>query len=781
MSNEEINDDCDEDISKQHSELLKSVAKLDHNFLKIKIPERSELTSEISEFHLPRNVIADEDPIRIDNLVKTLRGKKQCLKLSDQYKDTKKRAKVLSKPLEKPAEEKLKREVCFENNSEYLKKWNAVVTKNRVADQLVFPINKLPSNKLQKNGKVGYNRVQSDLEKEYAALEPVKETEDDEDNLDKFAMTKEEMIQKAKENAKFRAQQSYKAEKARRRNKIKSKKFHKIEKRAKIKQQFEEFDKLQKDNPEIALQKLEQLDKARAQERMSLKHKNTGQWARNKQVRAKYDKESRQVLAQQLSISRELTQKIRKDDSDDDEEENLEPHFVKTASGSLEYNPWVNNEIKVPQTEENSLVEEKQRKIGADEAEISRNLVEKPTRLSRRKTSSFSNPVEQVTTEYLSDKSPKDTNGSGKKRKIKELKCDKVSRVEKVKDRDLKKKDIEPTDNSGTSKWLVEVCDDLNQSTHSSSTKLPKISEIFENMESKSQQKVSKKLKMLKRKLKSTSVSKSKKMKTNSDDKHSDLSFKTKGNRPVIDEALSEKSTGYNDQSNEEVKSTGVESEVELNPAAKNTSKIPLTEIDPNNFINAKSKHLNLKTRLPDSSGNEGDALDDSDEEDQEEIRQNIISEAFVDDDVVNEFKNEKEAEQKKSQINHIETNLPGWGSWADKNTKISQRKKRRFITNSTDKTPRKDKAKENVIIIDDSHLSIKQHQVNDLPHPFMTVTDFEASIRAPIGRNFVPEITHRQLIKPPIKTRMGTIIEPMDEDILLKKKSSAHQNEIKL
>lgn len=88
-----------------------------------------------------------------------------------------------------------------------MKKWNAVVTKNRVADHLVFPINKLPSSKLQKSGKVGYNRVQSDLEKEYAALEPEKETEDDEDKLDKFAMTKEEMIQRAKENAKFRAQQ----------------------------------------------------------------------------------------------------------------------------------------------------------------------------------------------------------------------------------------------------------------------------------------------------------------------------------------------------------------------------------------------------------------------------------------------------------------------------------------------------------------------------------------------------------------------------------------------
>lgn len=48
---------------------------------------------------------------------------------------------------------------------------------------------------------------------------------------------------------------------------------------------------MQNTNPEEALAKLEQLDKTRAEERMSLRHKNTGQWAKNQQIRAKYNKE----------------------------------------------------------------------------------------------------------------------------------------------------------------------------------------------------------------------------------------------------------------------------------------------------------------------------------------------------------------------------------------------------------------------------------------------------------------------------------------------------------
>lgn len=54
---------------------------------------------------------------------------------------------------------------------------------------------------------------------------------------------------------------------------------------------MKEFEQLQKTNPEAALEKLEQLDKTRAEERMSLRHKNTGKWAKSKQIMAKYDKE----------------------------------------------------------------------------------------------------------------------------------------------------------------------------------------------------------------------------------------------------------------------------------------------------------------------------------------------------------------------------------------------------------------------------------------------------------------------------------------------------------
>lgn len=107
----------------------------------------------------------------------------------------------------------------------------------------------------------------------------------------KFPMSIKEMMEKRREAAKLRAYQSYKEAKARRQNKIKSKKYHRIQKRERVKQQMKEFELLQKTDPQAALEKLEEIEKARALERISLRHKGTGKWAKNKQIRAKYDKE----------------------------------------------------------------------------------------------------------------------------------------------------------------------------------------------------------------------------------------------------------------------------------------------------------------------------------------------------------------------------------------------------------------------------------------------------------------------------------------------------------
>jgi len=125
----------------------------------------------------------------------------------------------------------------------------------------------------------------------------------------------------------------------------------------------------------------------------------------------------------------------------------------------------------------------------------------------------------------------------------------------------------------------------------------------------------------------------------------------------------------------------------------------------------------------------------------------------------------------KKSQPQNIDLSLPGWGSWGGPNIKKSKaaRKKSRFILNVPKQMPRKPENQGDVIVFEHENEKLKKHLVKELPYPFTRVKDFEATIRAPISRTFVPMNAHVRLIQSAVKTKLGQVIEPMDENELVK------------
>lgn len=60
--------------------------------------------------------------------------------------------------------------------------------------------------------------------------------------------------------------------------------------------------------------------------------------------------------------------------------------------------------------------------------------------------------------------------------------------------------------------------------------------------------------------------------------------------------------------------------------------------------------------------------------------------------------------------------------------------------------------------------------QVNDLPFPYTSVKQFEQSIRTPVGKTWVPETAHKQLVKPKVVTKLGQIIAPIDKSEVFSK-----------
>ena len=81
----------------------------------------------------------------------------------------------------------------------------------------------------------------------------------------------------------------------------------------------------------------------------------------------------------------------------------------------------------------------------------------------------------------------------------------------------------------------------------------------------------------------------------------------------------------------------------------------------------------------------------------------------------------------------------------------------------------RRDKDLEHVIISEKKDARIASFQISELPHQFKNVEDFENKMSQPVGRTWNPDHKFRKLTMPKVKTRIGTIIEPIDKDDIVR------------
>lgn len=279
-------EDFDDD---KHEKLLDKILSI-NKAQQLKNASRTEPTLQISEFDLAKSITGKTGVINVGDLTNVLQKKKTHADIKKRVENTNKITSTLPKPLEKPVADQINRTVAYEKTRLELDRWEPIITANRVSTDLLFP---LPSKDFDKNvdlTKKWKLKSAFDIEMEKNFPELVEEIKVD-TQPEEVKLTLKELRAKRGELAKIRAKLSYQEAKARRQNKIKSKKYHRVQKKAKIKQQLKEFEELRKSNPEEALKKLDEIERIRALERFSLRHKSTGKWAKNKQIRAKYDKE----------------------------------------------------------------------------------------------------------------------------------------------------------------------------------------------------------------------------------------------------------------------------------------------------------------------------------------------------------------------------------------------------------------------------------------------------------------------------------------------------------
>uniref|UniRef100_A0A8C2YJH9 U3 small nucleolar RNA-associated protein 14 homolog A-like n=1 Tax=Chinchilla lanigera TaxID=34839 RepID=A0A8C2YJH9_CHILA len=343
-------DEGDSDEERKHQKLLQAISSLDKKN-RWKLAERSEASLTVSEFNVSSE--GSGERLGLSDLLEPVKASSSFAVMKKQLNKVKSK-KTVELPLNKEEVKQIHREIAFNKTSQTLSKWDPIVLKNRQAEQLVFPLEKGQSGFIPTELVFSGWKARTPLEQEvFNLLHKNKQPVTDcllapMEKASLKAMSLEEAKMHRAELQRARALQSYYEARAKREKKIKSKQFHRHVKKEKAKKTLKDFDQLWKVNPTAAMDELEKIEKARMIERMSLKHQNSGRWAKSKTIMAKYDLEARQAVQEQLAKNKELTQKLQVISESEEEkrgvgeEEPLIPDVVNEVQMCADGpNPWM--------------------------------------------------------------------------------------------------------------------------------------------------------------------------------------------------------------------------------------------------------------------------------------------------------------------------------------------------------------------------------------------------------------------------------------------------------
>ncbi|KAM7045339.1 U3 small nucleolar RNA-associated protein 14 homolog A [Molossus nigricans] len=703
-------DEGDNGGERKHQKLLEAISSLDGKDRR-KLAERSEASLKVSEFTVSsegsgeRLILSDLlEPFKTSSTLATV--KKQLNRVKSK--------KTVELPLNKEEIERIHREVAFNKTSQALSKWDPVVLKNRQAEQLVFPLKKEQSAFAPIEHVLNGWKARTPLEQEifnllYKNKQPVTDpllTPVEKASLK--AMSLEEAKMRRAELQRARALQSYYEARARREKKIKSKKYHRVLKKGKAKEALKEFEKLRKVDPNAALEELEKLKKARIMERMSLKHQNSGKWAKSKAIMAKYDLEARQAMQDQLARNKELTQKFQVASESEEEERGTE------EEGDLLV-PDVVNEVQMTSDGPNPWMV-RNHSGGEKQAEIQKDPEQLPE------------PVANEASESEGEESP--------------VAKEEILLKEFEERRSLSKKsglnqDAKPVGRQETKDFSSqEVLSELR----ALSQKLNK-----DNHQSR-KQKVSSARTVLPVQREGPAR-----------EEEEPLLLQTLERAKTLEELDKEGCFQNKELSRPALEGKQLEKNPDNQPSAPK-KKRKEQMIDLQNILTTKSpsmKSLAVPTTI--------EELEDEQEKDQKQM----IKEAFAGDDVIRDFLKEKREAVEASKPKDMDLTLPGWGEWGGVGLKPSARKRHRFLIKVPEGSPRKDKNLPNVIINEKRNIHAAAHQVRVLPYPFTHHQQFERTIQTPIGSTWNTQRAFQKLTTPKVVTKPGHIIKPIKaEDV---------------
>jgi U3 small nucleolar RNA-associated protein 14 len=141
--------------------------------------------------------------------------------------------------------------------------------------------------------------------------------------------------------------------KAKRIAKIKSKTYRRIHKKEREREMAKQAAEEDSDGEE-AMERKMKVETARAKERMTLRHKNTGDWATKMLNRGQHDLETRRAISEQIRRGDELRRKVlgnEEEDEDDDDEVSDSEEDLEELKLIKDPSKWGGNQFTMGQEE----------------------------------------------------------------------------------------------------------------------------------------------------------------------------------------------------------------------------------------------------------------------------------------------------------------------------------------------------------------------------------------------------------------------------------------------
>lgn len=281
-----------------------------------------------------------EGQVTLTQMLKAL-DKKVASGVERKLKKLSKKRKVEA-PLDKNKSNLIERRLAYSDATKEVSRWDNVVEENRQAKQIQFPLDLEPNvlppiaesisdlkpiNEFERS-------VQTIIKGSETALPDNKSHSKAEEKYLK-AISLDEAQDRHRELQRMRVLLSSYAAKMRRQKGIKSKSYRRLLKHERIRNHLKKVES----NKDLLMEEIEKLQRLRARERASLKHKNTGKWAKHAKFRSKYDEEARQAMLAQIGIAEKLLEKPAEPEEDSESDSGSESPIISDDSEDEEQNP----------------------------------------------------------------------------------------------------------------------------------------------------------------------------------------------------------------------------------------------------------------------------------------------------------------------------------------------------------------------------------------------------------------------------------------------------------